>query len=415
MDRACIAVCLKIAEDGRLLSHRFTRGIMRSRGSLEYGAVQAALDGSPAPREAALLDPVLRPLKAAYDALARAREARQPLDLDLPERRIVLDDAGKVISVAFRERLETHRMIEECMVLANVAAAETLVARRRPLVFRVHEEPDPERIEALREVAQASGLVLAKGQVLRTQHLNRLLRQAEGTDQDELINMATLRAMAQAYYSVQNLGHFGLALRHYAHFTSPIRRYADLVVHRALILAHGWGPDPRRDGLSPEDIDRLEETAQAISDCERRSLQAERDTTDRYLAAYLADRAGAEFGGRISGVQKFGLFVKLDDSGADALVPVRSLGDEYFRYDAAEQSLTGAKSGLALRIGARVTVKLDEISPASGGILAELLTHEGGAVARPGGAVRGRPSRAREARGKAAERALKRREKRSRR
>ncbi len=204
------------------------------------------------------------------------------------------------------------------MILANVAAAEELNARRSPLLFRVHEEPSPEKLEALREVAAAAGLVLAKGQVLRTEHLNRLLAQAEGTDQDELINMTTLRSMQQAYYAAQNFGHFGLALRSYAHFTSPIRRYADLIVHRALISAHRWGED----GLGPDDEARLDETAAHISDTERRSMEAERDTTDRYLASYMAERTGTEMAGRISGIQRFGAFVKLDETGADGLIPI---------------------------------------------------------------------------------------------
>ena len=367
--RPCIAVRLRIDAQGHKIGHDFVRGVMRSRGSLEYVAVQAALDGAPAPDLAPLVDPVLRPLHDAFRALMQARAERQPLDLDLPERKIVLDAAGRVTSVGFKDRLDTHRMIEEFMILANVAAAETLIAKRAPLLFRVHEEPNPERIAALRDLAAASGLVLAKGQVLKTGHLNALLARAEGTDQDELINIATLRAMTQAYYSPQNFGHFGLALRNYAHFTSPIRRYSDLIVHRSLIAAHGWG----KDGLSPDDVERLEDTAQIISDTERRSMAAERDTTDRYLAAFLADRVGATFAGRISGVAKFGLFVKLDETGADALVPVRTLGAEFFRFDADQQTLTGADSGTVIGIGQRVTVKLAEVVPASGGILAELV------------------------------------------
>ncbi len=231
------------------------------------------------------------------------------------------------------ERLDAHRLIEEFMILANVAAAEELIRLQRPLLFRVHEEPSPEKLEALREVAQASGFTLAKGQVLHTQHLNRLLGQAEGTEFDELINMSTLRSMPQAYYNPENFGHFGLALKAYAHFTSPIRRYSDLIVHRALISAHGWG----KDGLSPDDIETLHETAAHISETERRSMAAERDTTDRYLAAYLSERVGNEFPGRISGIARFGAFVKLDETGADGLIPIRTLGREFFRHDADAQ------------------------------------------------------------------------------
>ncbi|MBP1807219.1 ribonuclease R [Rubellimicrobium aerolatum] len=376
VDRAVIAVRMRIDREGRKLDHAFTRGLMRSRASLEYGRVQAAIDGRPDEVTEPLLETVLKPLYGAYAALRRAREARAPLDLDLPERRIELDEGGKVVSVAFKDRLDAHRLIEEFMVLANVAAAETLIAKRTPLLFRVHEEPEPLKLEALRETAEASGLTLAKGQVLQTRHLNRLLAQAAGTDQAELINMATLRSLPQAYYAATNFGHFGLALRNYAHFTSPIRRYADLIVHRALIAAHRWGPDPKIDGLSEADIDRLDETGEVISTAERRSMMAERDTQDRYLAAFLADRVGMEIGGRISGVARFGLFVKLDGSGADGLVPVRTLGEEYFHFDAHDQTLTGGNSGVVFAVGSRVTVKLAEVTPETGGIVLELLTLE---------------------------------------
>ncbi len=219
-------------------------------------------------------------------------------------------------------------------------------------------------------MAQASGLVLAKGTVLQTAHLNRLLAQAAGTDHAELINLSTLRSMTQAYYNAENFGHFGLALRNYAHFTSPIRRYSDLIVHRALISAHRWG----KDGLSPEEVAQLDETAQQISDTERRSMMAERDTTDRYLAAFLSDRVGAELSGRISGIARFGVFVKLDETGADALIPIRTLGNEFFHHDADSQTLMGAESGTIIGLGQRVTVRLTEAAPVTGGLLVELLT-----------------------------------------
>jgi len=278
-----------------------------------------------------------------------------------------------VTDVAFRDRLDAHRLIEEFMVLANVAAAETLIAKKTPLLFRVHEEPKPEKLDALRETAQSAGLVLAKGQVLQTAHLNRLLAQADGTDHGELINIATLRSMTQAYYNPENFGHFGLALRSYAHFTSPIRRYADLIVHRGLITAHGWGDD----GLSPDDETHLAQTAQAISDTERRSMVAERDTTDRYLAAFLNERVGAVMTGRISGIAKFGVFVKLDDTGADGMVPIRNLGSEYFHYDADSQTLMGGDTGVMIGLGAPVTVKLVEAEPTTGGLIVDLIELNG--------------------------------------
>jgi ribonuclease R len=275
--------------------------------------------------------------------------------------------------------MDAHRLIEEFMIAANVAAAEELQRLKRPLLYRVHEEPSPEKLDALREVAQASGFTLAKGQVLKTAHLNRLLAQAEGTEFDELMNITTLRSMTQAYYHPQNFGHFGLALQNYAHFTSPIRRYSDLIVHRALIAGHGWGDD----GLSPWDVENLEDTAKLISDAERRSMAAERDTTDRYLAAYLSDRVGATFQGRISGVQRFGLFIKLEETGADGLVPIRSVGREYFHYDADTQTLKGSDTGVTIGIGQKVTVRLAEAVPVTGGLMLELLQIEDRAM--PGG------------------------------
>ncbi len=372
VDRACLAVEMRIDAQGVKIGQRFTRGLMRSQASLAYEAVQAAIDGQPDARTEPLLDPVLRPLYAAYGALKLARANRQPLELELPERRIELSDEGKVLSVNFKERFDAHKLIEEFMVLANVAAAEELERLRKPLLYRVHEQPNADKIDALRDVAQASGFVLAKGQVLQTRHLNNLLKAAQGSDYAELLNLTTLRSMTQAYYHPQNLGHFGLALRSYAHFTSPIRRYSDLIVHRALISGHGWGDD----GLSAFDIEHLDETAKQISDTERCSMAAERDTTDRYLAAWLSDRVGAEFAGRISGVQRFGLFVRLDESGADGLIPIRDIGREFFHFDPEAQTLMGADTGLTLGIGQRVTVRLVEAAPISGGLILELLSLE---------------------------------------
>lgn len=383
--RACIAVRMVLDADGQKISHRFHRGLMRSPASLHYEEVQDAIDGRPNDRTGPLLEPVLKPIYAAYEALKNARAQRQPLDLDLPERRIELDPDGTVKSVNFKDRLDAHKLIEEFMVLANVAAAETLLEKKTPLLFRIHEEPSPAKLDALRETAQASGYTLAKGQVLHTRHLNKLLNDAAGTDDAELINISTLRSMTQAYYGPAHVGHFGLALRSYAHFTSPIRRYADLVVHRALITAHGWG----KDGLSPHDIEDMEQTGAHISTTERRSMVAERDTTDRYLASYLSERVGNEFSGRISGIARFGAFVKLDETGADGLLPMRSLGREYFHFDQEAGTLMGSDTGLMISIGQRVTVRLTEAVPVTGGIALELLTLEGNALPQGGRGGRG--------------------------
>ena len=382
--RACIAVRMVLDAAGNKIGHSFHRGLMRSPASLHYEEVQDAIDGAPNDRTDPLLDPVLKPIYAAYAALKAARAERQPLDLDLPERRIELDKDGTVKSVNFKDRLDAHRLIEEFMVLANVAAAETLLSKKTPLLYRIHEEPSPAKLDALRETAQAAGYTLAKGQVLHTRHLNKLLNDAAGTDDAELINLSTLRSMTQAYYGPAHIGHFGLALRSYAHFTSPIRRYADLIVHRALITAHGWGNDE----LSQHDIEDIEQTGAHISDTERRSMMAERDTTDRYLASYLSERVGNEFSGRISGVARFGAFVKLDETGADGLLPMRSLGREYFHFDQEAGTLMGSDTGMIISVGQRVTVRLSEAVPVTGGIALELLTLEGDALPKGGQGVR---------------------------
>ena len=367
--RACLAVRLRLDAGGALLDHRFERGIMRSRASLTYEQAQAAADGRPDAATEPLLEEVIRPLWAAWRAAATARAARQPLDLDLPERRIEISEAGVVTDIPVRERLDAHRLIEEFMILANVAAAETLERRRRPLLYRVHEEPDPERLEALRESMDSLGLTLAKGQVLKTRHLNDLLAQARGTEAEEQVSLQVLRAQTQAYYSPENFGHFGLNLRAYAHFTSPIRRYADLVVHRALIAALKLG----RDGQTGEEAERLPEIAKAISQTERRSMEAERDTTDRYVAAYMAEREGAEFTGRVSGIARVGLFVKLDGTGADGLVPMSALGREFFHHDPERHTLTGERSGRVIALGMRARVRLVEAVPVTGGLRFELI------------------------------------------
>jgi ribonuclease R len=382
--RPVIAVELRLAPDGHVTRHRFVRGWMRSRAALSYEQAQAAFGGAP-DAEALPLAADLAALHAAWTATRPPRVARQPLDLDLPERRVELSPDGKVLGVAFKPRFDAHRLIEDFMILANVAAAEELLARRTPLLFRIHEEPAPEKLDSLREIAEAAGFALPKGQVLQTRTLNRLLDQARDGVFHELINMSVLRSMTQAYYGPMHIGHFGLALRSYAHFTSPIRRYADLIVHRALIAAHRWGPDPVGDGLSRADVEALPETAQLISQAERRSMLAERETTDRYLAQFLADRLGATFDGTIAGVARFGLFVKLDGTGADGLVPIRSLGDEYFQHDPDRQTLTGERSRRVLGLGQRVQVKLAEAEPATGGLILELLSVEGQALARPRG------------------------------
>ena len=370
-DRAALAVRMVIGADGRKRSHTFHRIMMRSAARLSYQQAQAAIGGRTDEVTQPLVEPVLRPLYAAYEAMTRARVERQPLDLDLPERKILLKADGTVDRVITPERLEAHRLIEEFMILANVAAAETLERARVPLIYRVHDEPAMEKVHALHEFLATLDIPFAKGGVLRPEAFNRILTRVKGRDAEQLVNEVVLRTQAQAEYAAENYGHFGLNLRRYAHFTSPIRRYADLVVHRGLIRALKLGQDGLPDGV---DQKALAEAAAQISATERRAMLAERETNDRLIAHFLADRIGASFEGRISGVTRAGLFVKLRETGADGFVPARTIGDEYFRYDETGHAMVGSRSGETYRLGDPVTVKLVEAAPVAGALRFELLS-----------------------------------------
>jgi ribonuclease R len=369
-ERPCLAVRMLFDKSGTKIRHTFHRAIMRSRAKLSYHEAQAAFDGNPGEKAAALWDPALKPLYDAYQALARARDKRGPLNLDLPERKIVLDDTGAVARVIIPERLEAHRLIEEFMIQANVAAAETLEKKRSPLVYRTHDQPSRERLKSLNEFLESLGLELPRDGTLRPDAFNRILEHARELPVSELVNEVILRAQAQAEYAPENYGHFGLNLRRYAHFTSPIRRYADLLVHRALIRALKLGDD----GLTDAERDDLADISQHISDTERRAMAAERETVDRLISAYLADQTGAEFSARISGVTRSGLFVRLADTGADGFVPAGALADDFYHYIEDQHALVGDRTGLAYRLGDRVDVRLVEAIPTAGALRFEMLS-----------------------------------------
>ena len=369
--RGALAVRMVIGNDGRKRSHSFHRILMRSAAKLNYAQAQAAIDGRPDDTTGPLLDPILKPLYDAYAVVKRARDERDPLDLDIPERKILLKPDGTVDRVIVPERLDAHKLIEEFMILANVAAAEMLEKKTLPLIYRVHDEPTLEKVHNLQEFLKTLDLPFAKSGALRPSLFNRVLTQVKGHDSEPLVNEVVLRSQAQAEYSAENYGHFGLNLRRYAHFTSPIRRYADLIVHRALIRALGLG-----EGALPETetVETLSEVAAQISVTERRAMKAERETADRLIAHFLADRIGATFQGRISGVTRAGLFVKLSDTGADGLIPIRTLGTEYFNYDETRHALVGTRSGAMHRLGDVVDVRLVEAAPVAGALRFELLS-----------------------------------------
>ncbi|HRE19955.1 MAG TPA: RNB domain-containing ribonuclease, partial [Rhabdaerophilum sp.] len=361
VNRAALGLRMVISARGEKQGHSFHRVLIRSAAKLAYQQAQAAIDGKPDETTQPLLQPILRPLWDAYAALKKARDKREPLDLDLQ---------GHVEDVIVPERLDAHRLIEEFMVLSNVAAAETLEKARVPLLYRIHDNPSLEKMQGLRDFLDTIGITLPKQGSVRPELFNRILARVKDTPNSTLCNEVILRSQAQAEYSPDNIGHFGLNLRRYAHFTSPIRRYSDLIVHRGLIRALGFGVD----GLPDTTPDQMREIGARISAAERRAMAAERETTDRLIAIFLADRIGASFRARISGVTRAGLFVKLDTTGADGFIPASTLGDDYFRHDEAGHALTGTRTGESYRLGDGVNVRLVEALPMAGALRFEMLS-----------------------------------------
>jgi ribonuclease R len=394
-DRAAIVCHLQVSKDGQLKSWRFTRARVRIAANIAYEDAQAAIDASRAgerievasspcslseadmnvpevPVPAELVETALKPLWACWNALYAARGKRAPLDLDLPERRVVLDEKGRILSVAPRERLDAHKLIEDYMIAANVAAAKALEAKKAPVMYRDHEPPSREKLVALKDYLKTFEIEFALGQVVRPSTFNHIIERVGEADFKPQIMEQILRTQTQAYYGPENHGHFGLALGSYAHFTSPIRRYADLVVHRSLVRAYGLGPETRETGLTDHEAEAMEVTGELISQLERRAMEAERDTIDRYVAAYLSERVGELVDCRITGVQPFGFFATVEGLGGDGLVPVSTLGSDYFRYDEASHTLVGDDSGVAFASGQRLKLRLAEANPVSGGLRFEL-------------------------------------------
>lgn len=374
-NRACMGFHLYIDDMGKLKKWQPFRGLMRSAARLTYEQVQAAFDGVTDSITDVLIDDVLKPMHAAFLVLEAARARRGALDIDMPERRIVIDDSGTMTGVVLRTRYDSHKMIEEFMILANVAAAEALEAKNAPCIYRIHDQPDSARIDNAANFLEGFGLRLAKGNVPKPDILNSILKKVEGEDHAHLVNEVILRSQSQAVYSADNIGHYGLALTKYAHFTSPIRRYADLIVHRSIIRAYGLGED----GLSDEESVMLGDIADHISKTERNSMEAERSAVDRFTASYLETRTGVEFNGRISGVTKFGLFVRLDENGADGLVPIRSLPDDYYIHDEKAHALIGKRRGRIFRLCAPVRVAIREADRLTGSCILQLVDAEKGA------------------------------------
>jgi ribonuclease R len=409
--RAAMACHLKIAKDGTLKSWRFTRANICIAANIAYEDAQAAIDfasevkvevssptcSMPAIEGAVpqrLVETALKPLWWCWRALLADRNKREPLELDIPERRVVLDEKGRILSVAPRERLDAHKLVEDYMIAANVAAARALEAKKAPVMYRVHESPSREKLVALKDYFATFGIEFALGQVIRPATFNRIIERVGDSDYRTEIMEQILRTQMQARYGPERLGHFGLALPTYAHFTSPIRRYADLLVHRSLTSAYRLGEG----GLPPGEDEKFEAIGEQISMLERRAMEAERDTIDRYVAAFLADRVGQLVDCRITGVQPFGFFATVTDLGGDGLVLAQTLGQEYFRYDEAARQLVGEQSGDVYRVGQKLTLRLAEANPVSGSLRFELPegSYGGGARHRSDrtrpGQRRGRPA-----------------------
>lgn len=370
---------------GDKIGHTFHRGLMRSSARLTYAQAQAAFEGNPGPEAADVVTSTLQPLWKAYQAVKTARQRRSPLEIDSPERKVRVDEQGNVVSITRYERFAAHMLIEEFMIQANVCAAETLEQKRLPLIYRVHDEPSREKLTALADYLPQVGMKWSMSGPVKPERFNQLLSQARNRDYEEVVNEVVLRSQSQAIYSTENLGHFGLNLQRYAHFTSPIRRYADLTVHRGLIKACKLGDD----GQTNEEASKLSGIAEDITHTERRAMAAERDSVDRYIASFLSDRVGSEFQGRITGVTRFGAFVRLAETGADGLAPVSSLGDDYFHHDEKAHALIGRRTGGRFELGQNVTVRLKEAAPITGGLILEILDKP--KRGRPSGGGRGGP------------------------
>ena len=411
--RAAMACHLKIAKDGAIKSWRFTRAKICVAANIAYEDAQTAIDAAGEERtevssptcsmpevEGAvpeeLVRTALQPLWGAWRALLAARNKREPLELDLPERRVMLDEKGRIMSIAPRDRLDAHRLVEDFMIAANVAAARALEAKKAPVMYRVHEAPSREKLVALKEYLATFDLEFTLGQVVKPGTFNRIIERVGDSSGRAEIMEQLLRTQMQARYGPERLGHFGLALATYAHFTSPIRRYADLLVHRALVSAYRLGEG----GLPQDEAERFEEIGEKISMLERRAMEAERETIDRYVAAYLADQVGQLVQCRITGVQPFGFFATVEDLGGDGLVLAQTLGQEYFRFDEAARQLIGEETGETYRVGQRLTLRLAEANPVSGSLRFELPEGSyGGPRSAPqrrdrvrGGPRRGRPA-----------------------
>ena len=380
--RASIAVKIIINDQGQKVSHNFFRGVIKNRLAVSYETAQNAIDSFGKKEETSELKTLMHPLYQAYKLLENQSQKRKPLELELVEQKISLDTDGEVTSINSKERFDSHKLVEEFMILANVCAAETIQKSKLSSLYRVHEPPTFEKLLSLKTIAKSLNVNLNSTAKIRGGDLNNLLRKAKEQNCGELVSMTVLRAMSQAHYTSQNEGHFGLSLPCYSHFTSPIRRYSDILVHRAIIQIHKWENNP----IVPET--NLVKMGEHLSRTERRSMLAERETKDRYLATFLKNKIGGEFDARINGLSKSGMFVRLNDTGADGLIPISSLYGDRYSLNTEKNRMVGRTSKTSFNIGANVLVRLREANPVSGGLIFSLIEYENKPIKTPNNSTR---------------------------
>ncbi len=354
VDRFALSVWVEMDAEANIHGHRFERTVINCTHSLSYEQAQQVLDGEGS------VDPEVDDALWLLDDLARKirekRMARGALDLDLPEARVILDAEGDPLDIQRQERLEAHRLVEDYMIMANELVARTCEARKLPVLYRIHEPPERERADELRDFIQSLGHHLPQRQKLQPKDVQTLLEAVKGRPDEHLVATVVLRSLKRAQYDRENLGHFGLASEAYLHYTSPIRRYPDLVVHREVIRTLVGGEPPRR--RDPEDLQSVAEHASAR---ERAASQAERDSVALKKVEFMERHLGDEFEGRVTGVQAFGFFVTLDDFFVDGLVHVNSLDDDYYRLREDSYALVGDRGGRKFQLGDRVEVRVTRV------------------------------------------------------
>jgi ribonuclease R len=359
-DRACLAVEMVVSADGKIKSHRFKRGLMRSKARLTYTQVQQAIQGDHDEITGPLWSKVLQPLYGVYQSLLKARRKRGTLDLNIPERKIIFNSGGQIAEVIEQERFESHQLIEELMVAANVCSAQTLLAKKFSTLFRIHDLPEATRVENLKTVLKSLKVQLPKVKAFRPAHFQTILNKVQDSPYRQLVNDLVLRSQSQANYSPHNVGHFGLSLTHYCHFTSPIRRYADLIVHRGLIKSLSLGHDGQ-----DYPLEVLEVIGQHISQTERKAVLAEREVNDRLITAFLETHIGEVYSGAIVGVTGAGIFISLNDNGAEGFISKSRLPYDYYRFDEANHRYIGQRTKRVYQLGQPVVVRLEAADPTS--------------------------------------------------